>query len=112
MCASYTKPASLRCSGCIEGIDANGLPASPTQYCGKKCQIKHWKASHKKECKMMNDRKHLYRAGEFVQVHFYKLRECAFDVFFDKVEYKDHGKVHVYEAVREELRWEMLTKFK
>jgi hypothetical protein len=62
-----------RCTGCIEGVDPHGNH-SPTFYCGKECQQKHWRAKHKRECKAVNDRKALYRAAVILQPVFEAVR--------------------------------------
>ena len=45
-CANCGGVPKHRCTGCIEGVDRHGRH-SPTFYCGKACQQKHWKPTHK-----------------------------------------------------------------
>jgi hypothetical protein len=68
-CANCGSEPKHRCVGCIEGVDRHG-EHSPTFYCGKDCQQKHWQTMHKTECKAANHRKQLYRAGAILQHMF------------------------------------------
>lgn len=68
-CANCGAPATLRCGGCVEGLDSNGDPSS-TYYCIQKCQKDH-RMIHKNDCKLAIDRRQLYRIGALVQHAFY-----------------------------------------
>ena len=41
------------------------------------CQQKHWRATHKRECKAANDRKALYRAAAILQTVFKAIRRLT-----------------------------------
>ena len=68
-CANCGARATLRCGGCVEGLDGNGDPSS-TYYCNQKCQKDH-RMTHKNDCKLAIDRRQLYRIGALVQHAFY-----------------------------------------
>lgn len=80
-CANCGEAPKNRCAGCAEGVDRHGN-RSPTYYCGKECQQKHWQATHKGECKAANDRKVLYRAGTILEPLFEAVRRL---IWFDNI---------------------------
>jgi len=82
-CAACGTPATTRCTGCTEGLDPKG-DLCPTYYCAKACQVAHWD-HHKRQCKLANARKQLYRGGELLQTIFYKYRGQFFDLKIDKI---------------------------
>ena len=82
-CAVCGTPATTRCTGCVEGLDSKG-DLNPTHYCTKACQGAHWD-QHKRQCKLANARKQLYRGGELLQTIFYKYRAQFFDFKIGKV---------------------------
>jgi hypothetical protein len=70
-CAHCSKPARQRCAGCAEGVDEHGN-TSATYYCGSECQGNHWNQTHRLQCRLLIDRRQLFRIGSLVQWAFYE----------------------------------------
>jgi hypothetical protein len=85
-CANCTKPASHRCSGCVEGRE-NREKERQISYCSKECQRAHWAAGHKLECKVAMERCQLFRIGAMMQWTFHRGREHGIKNVF----YEDEG---------------------
>lgn len=96
-CEECQKPASKRCSACLEGVDANGDRIPPPRYCSTTCQAAHWQKGHKQACKEARDRKQLYQAGEYLQTLFYEWRRAGFDLNIRKC-VVEGNKVHIYDG--------------
>lgn len=77
-CVVCGEPSTTKCQQCIEGLDTNGVSDAPTLYCDEKCQTAH-AGEHQEQCKTAKKLKQLYRAGEFVQAHFFETRRAAFE---------------------------------
>ena len=80
-------------------MDRNGDP-HPTDYCTKVCQNAH-QYEHELQCRLANDWKQLYRAGDLLQKMFYSNRELMFATVVARVE-KIDGKLHVHGGTRED----------
>jgi len=94
-CVICSKPATLRCPSCIDGVDYNGHPFA-IHYCSVPC-LESDLPTHEQNCKIANNHKQLYRTGELLQQLFYVYREKGFDIDVALVA-ESGGKMHVYEA--------------
>lgn len=77
----------LICFKCSEGTNIDGI-ITPTHYCGTTCRNAD-KIPHEEACKLRNDRKCIYRAGDLLQAVFYEWRETAFDIKVTKAWKRD-----------------------
>lgn len=82
-CAACHEPAAKHCSGCND----TPLEAEAIYYCSAACQKSDW-AAHKALCKRLQTRKAFYRAGETLQLIFYRYREALFDKLVARFEHK------------------------
>ena len=96
LCAICGEIATLRCSGCAEGLDDNDVP-SQTYNCQEKCRAADSEA-HEPICCLANGHKQLYRGAQLVQEAFCIFREEAFDTKIAKIEVKG-GKLNIYQGV-------------
>ena len=94
-CSRCDKNATKHCPRCFEGIDRAGLETK-TCYCSAECQKADW-ASHKKECRHLQDRKQLYRAGETIQSAWYAYRQRLFDILIEKIEKRGED-IYIWEG--------------
>lgn len=105
-CAACGVASTTRCVGCIEGVDQYGRPL-PTYYCTKDCQQRHW-PKHRKDCRIANARKVLYRGGELLKTVWLAFREEAFDLRLSRVQ-RQGDKLHIYEGKYEDT--EVLVRY-
>ncbi|THY31360.1 hypothetical protein D6D01_02941 [Aureobasidium pullulans] len=90
-----TAPNS-HCAGCHQAPNIDGSLHVSVQYCGRECQKAHWPI-HRKECKNLQARKALFRAGSLLQEMWYTIRRESFDTAVVRVEELD-GALLVYEG--------------
>ncbi|THW92890.1 hypothetical protein D6C91_04300 [Aureobasidium pullulans] len=90
-----TAPNS-HCAGCHQAPSIDGTLHASVQYCGRECQKAHWSV-HRKECKNLQARKALFRAGALLQEMWYTIRRESFDNAVVGVEELD-GALLVYEG--------------
>lgn len=90
-----TAPKS-HCAGCHQAPNIDGTLHASVQYCGRECQKAHWSV-HRKECKNLQARKALFRAGSLLQDMWYTIRRESFDNAVVGVEELD-GALLVYEG--------------
>lgn len=102
-CTICEQNTTKRCTGCVEGVDSNGEPISPTFYCSKNCQKADF-AKHKVPCQNARTRQQLYRGGELLQEAFYAFREAAFDLNIQNVRMNE-GTLVIDEAPYFQGQW-------
>ncbi|THY29052.1 hypothetical protein D6D00_03862 [Aureobasidium pullulans] len=90
-----TAPKS-HCAGCHQAPNIDDTLHVSVQYCGRGCQKAHWPI-HRKECKNLQARKALFRAGSLLQEMWYAIRRESFDNAVVRVEELD-GALLVYEG--------------
>ncbi|PVH78506.1 hypothetical protein DL98DRAFT_590250 [Cadophora sp. DSE1049] len=93
-CAKCSRPTDRACFGCKDAPALHDGVRS-VFYCSSACQKAHWKV-HKGDCKVMKERKILYRVGDTLQKMFYLYRERVFDKKIAKIEKKD-GKLLIHD---------------
>ncbi|OQO11172.1 hypothetical protein B0A48_05428 [Cryoendolithus antarcticus] len=93
-CTVCKGSAKHRCSRRSEGVDVDGHPTS-TWYCGTECQKAHW-SIHKTECKSVNLRKHLYRAGDILQATFLAHTRTTWNYRIVNIERGVDGRLQVH----------------
>ncbi|OJJ29988.1 hypothetical protein ASPWEDRAFT_73356 [Aspergillus wentii DTO 134E9] len=76
VCARCQKPATTRCTGCVDAPVYEEILSKNTFYCSAACQKEDWD-SHKTTCKALKARKTLKRAASLLQEIFYAIREQA-----------------------------------
>ena len=86
-CAYCRTDATQICNGCHKAPDGFGGQVYTAWYCRPECQTKDWN-KHKRTCKVARDRKSLYRAGETVQLAFYRYLETFFNLCITRLENK------------------------
>ncbi|CZT20358.1 uncharacterized protein RCC_06217 [Ramularia collo-cygni] len=89
VCSREAPQPLLICFNCSEGTDSDGK-ISLTNYCGTRCRDGD-DSNHAGICKLKNNRKALYRAGEILQAAFYIWREVAFDINIESVWKNEEG---------------------
>jgi hypothetical protein len=102
-CANCGGAPKNRFAGCAEGVDRYGNH-SPTYYCGKECQRKHWQATHKLDCKTANHRKKVYRAGAVLQPAFEAIRRLVWYENIQEVKWGEHDGQEKLLVYKEQMR--------
>lgn len=105
-CANCGAAASLRCIGCVEGLDCHGNILQ-THYCTRGCQRKHWKSSHTAECNHTNARTALSEACNLLQPIFLETMRCMWKDKIVKVQGQGESgkeKLLVYTGNRRRLQ--------
>lgn len=82
-CASCQRPASTKCSGCLDAPVYEKV-SKPTFYCNKVCQQADWD-HHKSDCRRLQERKKLQRAAILLQAIYHRIRIHASTMWFDKM---------------------------
>lgn len=72
-CARCQRPATTRCTGCLEAPAYDECFSKPTFYCSPVCQKADW-GQHKSNCKKLQARKSLGRAALLLQAIIYRIR--------------------------------------
>lgn len=86
-CASCGSDASTHCSGCVGAPDYESGDAANTAYCNRDCQKAHWSV-HKAQCKILQQRKTLLRAGQILKAALLTYRETTYDTNLTGVHYE------------------------
>ncbi|KAI2768754.1 hypothetical protein F4815DRAFT_498008 [Daldinia loculata] len=87
-CANCGKPATTRCSGCLNAPEHQPDDAPVTAYCDSKCQHQQWPA-HKAQCRILMKRKTLLRIAELLKTALFAYRECVYDMPLTGVKYEE-----------------------
>ncbi|KAH7148026.1 hypothetical protein DER46DRAFT_616107 [Fusarium sp. MPI-SDFR-AT-0072] len=105
-CANCGMQATMRCAGCIDAPDYHPGDSMTVVYCGRDCQLKHW-TDHKSHCRVMKQRKKLFRAANILRAALLTYREVRYDINLTKVEAKD-GMLYLYQnqrTVTSHVKW-------
>lgn len=77
-CAHCGNYAALKCSGCQDIPKEENASGHVTLYCNIDCQKSDW-PSHRRNCKHLQAKKLLYRAGDMLQKAWIAYREGSYD---------------------------------
>lgn len=97
-CATCGTDASKRCAGCMDAPEYESGDSTDIMYCSRDCQKSHW-ASHKIQCKGLQQRKKLLRAAIVLKAALLIYREATYDIDLTKVDFEG-GTLRLFQKQR------------